>query len=195
MVRPFFFFFFGCLGPAVKLMAISGLPWMKAKGAMSLASFLVIGAMVLLNQIRSSQKYGSITIRSRAASLAKRNDRIDPSVLKLAILVHSGIFGTGCFWAGFIHQTLLFSFWGSLLAASWAFSLIANEPNHFSRWVHSNYFNSIVRIYTTPIYVMTFVFSFIFLGLFIVILEDARFLLDIGRVRYSFHNFGQRYFC
>ena len=43
------FFIFGTLGPAIKLMAMEGVPWTKAWGAMFLASFLVVEVLVVLS--------------------------------------------------------------------------------------------------------------------------------------------------
>jgi hypothetical protein len=45
------FFVFGTLGPGVKLMAMEGVPWTKAWGAMFLLSFLIVEALVVLSWI------------------------------------------------------------------------------------------------------------------------------------------------
>jgi hypothetical protein len=45
------FFIFGTLGPGIKLMAMEGVPWTKAWGAMFLASFLVVEGLVVVSWI------------------------------------------------------------------------------------------------------------------------------------------------
>jgi hypothetical protein len=45
------FFIFGTLGPGIKLMAMKGVPWTKAWGAMFLLSFLLVEFLVVLSWI------------------------------------------------------------------------------------------------------------------------------------------------
>jgi hypothetical protein len=45
------FFIFGTLGPGIKLMAMEGVPWTKAWGAMFLVSFLVVEGLVVVSWI------------------------------------------------------------------------------------------------------------------------------------------------
>jgi len=43
------FFVFGTLGPGIKLLAMEGMPWVKAWGAMFLSSFVVVEGLVMLS--------------------------------------------------------------------------------------------------------------------------------------------------
>ncbi|KAH7348445.1 hypothetical protein BKA65DRAFT_500636 [Rhexocercosporidium sp. MPI-PUGE-AT-0058] len=79
-------FGFGCVGPSMKLMAMSGVPWTQAYGFMFLTSFLIMEIVMLTARLRLKSSPLHAPLRSRA-------DRsFDKYILISAFFIHASIF-------------------------------------------------------------------------------------------------------
>jgi len=90
------FFVFGTAGPAIKLMAMEGILWTKAWGAMFLTSFLVVEILVVLSWIYESHEPRPEAQESRIPPKTKGRLRI----IDMILLVLSSLFyAIVLFWA------------------------------------------------------------------------------------------------